>query len=127
MVGRPYGAIASRSARNGISAVSGGIRGGPLARWRNPARLSPVDVLRGGEPAGAQSGGTPHLISLAIMWPPCSAAIPLNDSSYLYAMGKSANCSADPCADSPPGFTAGHSRHYAANKSHPPDVPMRPK
>ena len=88
MVGRPYGAIASRSARNGISAVSGGTRGGPLARWRNPARLSPVDVLRGGEPAGAQSGGTPRLISLAIMWPPCSAAIPLNDSSYLYAMGK---------------------------------------
>ena len=58
------------------------------------------------------------------MWPPCSAAIPLNDSGYLYAMPKVQTALQFPVQMAHRAFTAGHSRHYAAVKSHP-EIPMR--
>src|SRR5262249_12056364 len=86
MVSRPAARIESRSCVERRQRRIGPIRGGPLARWRGPVLLSAGRVVRGGGPAGTKSGGTPRRFLLAIMWPPCSAAIPLNDRRHRYAM-----------------------------------------
>lgn len=84
MVGRPCGANASRSCgQRHIGRVPGLSRGGALARWSGAdcgIVAKAGAARRAGEPAGAKGGGTPRLNPLAIMWPPCSAAIPLNDN-----------------------------------------------
>src|SRR5580704_590443 len=78
----------------------------------------------------ARPGQKALALSALAPWRSCgpliSAATPLNDSGYLYAMGKSANCTADHCADSPLRLHGGHSRHYAAEKSHPHEAERRP-
>jgi hypothetical protein len=55
------------------------------------------------------------------------AATQLNDSDSLYAMGKVQTAVQIPVQLAHWAFTAGHSRHYAAMKSHPPGVPQRPR
>src|SRR5215469_2437551 len=92
----------------------------PASGCEVAARAAPVRQLSG--PAWAKSGGTPRLFPLAIMWPPCSAAIPLNDSGYWYAMPKVQTALQIPVQIAHRAFTAGHSRHYAAEEPHPPEV-----
>lgn len=96
--------------------------GGPRARWRGPgsdavARTGPIRRALG--PFGAKSGGTLRLCPLAFMWPPELGRISIERQRSPVCNAKNANCS----ADSPTGLHGGHSRHYAAVKSHPLGVP----
>jgi hypothetical protein len=78
-------------------------------------------MARPGQKAAAPSALVP--------WRSCGplflAAIPLNDSTHLYAMPKMQTALQFPVQLALQAFTADHSRHYAAVKSHQPEVLMR--
>jgi len=119
--------------------------GGALARFRSsgrPIRVGARPMPVGGSwpadgcpraagrrvPAGAASGAgdlpraqgglTLHRNPWCPSWPPELGLLPFNDTRRLPSNAKNANCSGLGGEDHHVAYTAGHTRHYAAMKSH---------